>query len=306
MLFLGIDCGGTKTKAVLIDENGLVLGEGKSGPGNPNSSPLSVVRQSIKNAVLQALSRHCREEVKAVCISAAGTLGGNSQLFEEIISEILPSAEVIVKGDYEVAHVACFNFRPGIVFIAGTGSIAYGINEKGESTRVGGWGHLVGDEGSGYWVGREGIVKALRAYDGREKDTLLTAYVLEYFSAHTPDEIIRTIYSSKNPKTLVGGFAPYVVKAAKEGDSTAYSILRNASKEIAIAYRAAAKRLGLEDVRDKLAITGGFYFGAKELLKPLIENELRKIFGYKITLKEPFISEAEAAAIIALKTMQKQ
>ncbi|ALM74484.1 BadF/BadG/BcrA/BcrD ATPase family protein [Thermococcus barophilus] len=301
MIFLGIDCGGTKTRAVAIDENKNVVGEGKGGPGNPNSSPIEVVEESIKTAVFQAVSRSDTEKIRAVCISAAGTLGGNSKLFEKIIEKILPNARIIVKGDYEVAYIACFNFKPGIVFIAGTGSIAYGMNEEGESVRVGGWGHLVGDEGSSYWVGREGIVKALRAYDGRENRTLLTAYVLEYFNAHTPDGIIRAIYSSKNPKTLIGGFAPYVIKAAKEGDKTAYFILKDASREIATAYRAAAERLGFKDVRGKLAITGGLYFGAKDILKPMIEDMLKETFGYRIKLKEPSMSEAQAAAIIALK-----
>ncbi len=304
-MILGLDCGGTKTRAVLVNGNGKVIGEGFGGPSNPNASPMEVVRDSIRKAVSEAIGNF-QGSVKVACVSAAGTLGGMKDVLEEILRELLPEAEIIVKRDYEIAHVACFLFNPGVVFIAGTGSIAYGVNEKGESTRVSGWGHLVGDEGSGYWVGKEGIRAALRAYDGRERDTKLREYMFEYFGTDTPDGIIGRIYSSRNPKTLLGGFAPYVVKAAREKDETAMEIIEEAVEEIVLAYRAAVRRLGFSSVRDKLAITGGFYFGSKDLLRPLLIKKLEEEFGEKIELREPLMPEAKAAALFALKYLEEK
>ena len=302
-MILGLDCGGTKTHAVLVDWNGEVLGEGFGGPSNPNASPMGTVRASIKEAVSEALGNF-RGSVKVACVSAAGTLGGMKDILEGILGELLPGAEIIVKRDYEIAHVACFLFNPGVVFIAGTGSIAYGINEEGKTVRVGGWGHLVGDEGSGFWVGKEGIRAALRAYDGRGRGTRLREYMLEYFKANTPDGIIGRIYSSENPKTLLGGFAPYVVKAAREKDEVAMGIIKDAVEEIVLTYRAAVRRLGFSSVRDKLAITGGFYFGSRDLLRPLLTRRLEEEFGEKVELREPLMPEAKAAALVALKYME--
>jgi len=302
-VILGLDCGGTRTRAVLMDRNGKVVGEGQGGPSNPNASPSEVVSESIETAVSQAIEG-VEASVEVICVSAAGTLGGITGVLVGILRELLPEAEIIVKRDYEIAHVACFLFNPGVVFIAGTGSVAYGVNERGESVRVGGWGHLVGDEGSGYWVGEEGVRAALRAYDGRGKDTKLRDYMVEYLGADTPDGIIGWIYSSKTPKTLLGGFAPYVVKAATENDEVAMKIIRRAVDEIVLAYKAAVRKLGFSSVKDKLAITGGFYFGSKGLLRPLLIRKLEEEFGERIELREPLMPEAKAAALVALKYLE--
>jgi len=302
-VILGLDCGGTRTRAVLMDRNGKVVNEGKGGPSNPNASTLEIVRESIIKAVSQTIEG-VKAPVEAICVSAAGTLGGMTKVLEDILRELFPETEVIVKRDYEIAHVACFLFNPGVVFIAGTGSVAYGVNERGENIRVGGWGHLVGDEGSGYWVGEEGIRAALRSYDGRERDTKLREYMVEYLRANTPDDIISRIYSSETPKTLLGGFAPYVVKAATENDEVAMEIIKKTVDEIVLTYKTAVKKLGFSSVRDKLAITGGFYFGAKNLLRSPLIRKLEREFGERIKLREPLMPEAKAAALIALKYLE--
>lgn len=301
MMIMGIDCGGTKTHAIVIDFDGNILGEGWGGPSNPNSSPIDVVRDSIKTAVSQAVNNTKIASIRVVCVSTAGTLGGTTSILIEILREIIPEAEIIVKRDYEVAHMACFFFSPGVVFIAGTGSVAYGVNKNGKSVKIGGWGHLVGDEGSGYWVGKEGVRAALRAYDGRGENTKLKEYLIQYLGVSTPDKIISKIYSSKNPKTLLGNFAPYVAKAATENDAVATKIIRKTVDEIVLAYKVAVRRLGFINIENKLAITGGFYFGSKSLLRPLLVKNLEKEFNKKINLKEPQMPEAKAAALLALK-----
>ena len=303
-MILGIDCGGTKTHAVLMDSRGEILGEGFGGPSNPNASPMEVVMNSIKEAVLNAVG-NVRRPIRVVCVSAAGTLGGNIGVLVDFLKRLFPDSRVLVKRDYEIAHVACFLFGPGVVFIAGTGSIAYGINEAGKSVRVGGWGHLLGDEGSGYWVGRKGLTAALRAYDGRGRNTRLVDYLVEYFGVDSPDGIIGKVYSSRNPKTLIGGFAPYVVKAAIKGDGVAMGILTNAVDEIVLAYRVAVNKLGFSNVRDKLAITGGFYAGSRDFLRPLLIRRLEREFGERIELREPAMSEAEAAALFGLRHLRR-
>jgi len=302
-VILGLDCGGTKTRAVLMDRDGKVVNEGRGGPSNPNASTLEVVSESIIKAVSQAIEG-VEASVEVICVSTAGTLGGMSKIIEDLLRELFPKAEIIVKRDYEIAHVACFSFNPGVVFIAGTGSVAYGVNKRGKRVRVGGWGHFVGDEGSGYWVGKEGVRAALRAYDGRGKDTKLRDYMVEYFGADTPDGIIGRIYSSKTPKTLLGGFAPYVVKAATENDEVAVKIIEKAVDEIVLAYKAAVRKLGFSNVGDKLAITGGFYLGSKVLLRPLLIKRLEEEFGERIELRESLMPEAKAAALLALKYLE--
>ncbi|MFA4669243.1 BadF/BadG/BcrA/BcrD ATPase family protein [Pyrococcus kukulkanii] len=305
MMFLGIDAGATKTEAVVIDKKERILGVGYGGPANLNSSPLQVVRNSLIKAIVEALpEKSNKDNIKSACISIAGTLGGNTKIIREILNEVLPKTSIIIKRDYEIAHIACFNFKPGVVFIAGTGSIAYGVNEKGERVRVGGWGHLVGDEGSGYWVGQEGVRAGLKFYDGRGQPTILYNYLKEYLGIEndSPDSIIRAIYSSENKKTLIAGFAPYVVKAAREGDQVARLILERAAEEIVSSYLAAVQRLKFESIQGKLGIAGGFYFGARDILKPILLWKLGRVFGDIVDLKEPIMSNAEAAARVALKT----
>jgi N-acetylglucosamine kinase-like BadF-type ATPase len=167
---LGLDGGGTKTKGVVCDERGHVLGSGTAGPSNYQVVSKEQVKASLAEAAARAIEAAGieRENVSAVCLGMAGL---DSQTDYDVIwcllQEIDLPGEVHLVNDAVVALAGATAGRPGVVVNAGTGAIAFGVNERGESRRASGWGHILGDEGSGYDIGRRGIIASLRAHDGR-------------------------------------------------------------------------------------------------------------------------------------------
>ena len=164
MIYLGIDGGGSKTQFLLVDDDDRELAHSEAGPSNWSSVGPVVAKESLTGAI-----RRLPTKPDIVCGGFAGAARAEAAWFyRHTLEELLPKAEILVETDAFVAYVGAIGLGPGVLLIAGTGSIAVARKAGGEMIRVGGWGPFFGDEGSGFWIGREAVRTALRAQDAGE------------------------------------------------------------------------------------------------------------------------------------------
>src|SRR3954469_8377178 len=181
MHVLGIDAGGTKTVCLLADERGLIVSEGR-GPGANLQAAGELEVEKVLHQVMETALGERTTRPAAVCLGIAGVdREDDRRVVSAIMRRIAPGSRVLVVNDALVALEAGAPGLPGIVVISGTGSIAYGRNALGAAARAGGWGHVIGDEGSGYWIGRQALAAVVREVDGRGPRTELTDDVLAHF-----------------------------------------------------------------------------------------------------------------------------
>lgn len=261
MILVGVDAGGTHTRALAVCEDGVAVGQSLRGPANPYKVGVARAAREILSAIRQAARR------QPVAHAVAGVAGSE---YEDLRQPLLARLESTLAGrihlfhDSPIALEGAFPGRPGIVVIAGTGSVVFGRNAKGDEARAGGWGHLVDDEGSGFAIGRDILAAVLRAYDGRSSQTALTPLVLRALDLQQEREVAATV-RRLNPYD-VANLARCAFSAADAGDRTADEILSRATKELADATSAVAIRLGFEG-QAPVAPAGGLFkdrrFGAR-------------------------------------------
>jgi len=186
----------------------------------------------------------------------------------ELISTIV-GGEIEVVGDGEIAFEDAFGAAPGVLIIAGTGSIAYGRNARGETARAGGWGHAISDEGSGYWIGVEAIRAALRARDRGDDSTLLRELV-NAIGARDVDEFI--VWVNANPAPDFAALVPVIITAASAGDSVANRVLVSAGRELAAIAEVLISRLFESSDEVGMATHGGVLTNCVQVKKSFIEQ----------------------------------
>ena len=256
---LGIDAGGTKTRALLADEAGQIVAGGREGGAN-----LKTHGELAVEKVLHRVVEACIEEAGARPDAVAlGVAGADRPLDHEVLTAILRrigfSRHVIVTNDARIAFVAGSLRRVGLALVCGTGSIAWGRNAAGGIARAGGWGWHLGDEGSGFWIGERAIRAVLRAFDGRGPATALSKHLLEHFGMERLDEIVDTAYGGDYPRHEVALFSVRVGEAAEAGDEVARTILGDAAAELVGAARSVIERLGLARGAYDVVLSGGTF-----------------------------------------------
>ncbi len=271
-LVIGIDGGATKTICLLMDESGRVVGRGESGPSNFVAVGNEAACRSIRTAVAEASSLLGSVEVDAVCIGLAGSsrLGHieRGKLHRELVStvrlkgiQLRERCRIKVCTDYEIAFAGMCR-KEGIVAIAGTGSVVYGVNRHGRTLRVGGWGHLLGDEGGAYGIAQCAIRSALRAVDGRSGKTSLIEYAVRHFGLERLEDIVGEVRRCGSSISRLASFAPLVDRAAVEGDWVAISIIIDAAREIASGVAVIIGELFSGEERVDVAAYGGVFHGS--------------------------------------------
>ncbi|MBV9848447.1 MAG: hypothetical protein JO250_02050 [Armatimonadetes bacterium] len=244
---LGLDGGGTKTGALVLDLGGIPLGEAAAGPCNiaavPVADALAAVRVAVEAAL--AVSGKRREDVRAVCAGIAGfSHAERRRRFRAGLQEEFPDALISVEPDYTVALTGATDGTPGIVVIAGTGSVAYGENAAGEAHRAGAYGYLIDDAGSGYGVGRAALAAVLRAADGTGEGTALTGRLCAALGLVSVADIIPAVYGGRLDRAAIAALAPAVTDAAREDeDAVARALLMRAGGALARLAEAVAARL---------------------------------------------------------------
>ena len=305
LLFLGIDGGGTKTSAVIMNASKDVLAEGEAGPSNP-------LRVGVEHAVaniLKATEDACDHGgLIAADISAAtlGIAGVRSRDIRERVKESfckrLNIKDTTVVTDAEIALFGTTLGKPGLVVIAGTGSICLGKNEKGETAISDGWGPLAGDEGGGAGIAQTALHTIAKASDGRGKKTALTERAAEYFRASGPENLIVAIYSPQVDNLRIAGFARLVVETALDGDEVAIDILREAGHELGLAACAVIKKLGLGRRKIPIGCVGSVFNAGKLLSEPMLKV-IHKT-AHEAFLTEPLLQPSHAASIMAMRSVE--
>lgn len=273
-LFLGIDGGGTSTRAIIIDDAGAVVGEGFSGPAN-------ALRVGVRDAVVhirEAVERACAQaEIDCAQITAAelGLAGARRREVRErvrkSVSQALAIRRLKIVTDADIALDGATDGDPGLVLIAGTGSICVGINASGIQARAGGWGPAAGDEGSAYSIARRALQSVAHAADGRGAPTRLSAAACEYFDIASVDELGLAMSAPGLTHDRFAGFARRVIDVARQGDAVARDILRQAGAELATLAIAVIRQLGMQHERFLIAYVGGVFNAGDLVMQPLIE-----------------------------------
>lgn len=277
--YLGIDGGGTKTTCAVGDES-RVLATATAGPSNIVRVGEGSTRQSLHRSVLQACAAAgiAPGDVTRTCIGGSGAARPElAEVVRGILAEIL-ATPIDVVGDMQIALEAAFGCGPGVIVIAGTGSIAYGRDGEGKTVRAGGWGFAIGDEGSAHWIGREIVAVVLRASDQQEdsSDLISTELVQDLFKAWDASSLLdlaRAANSVPGPD-----FAELFPAVAASNDELARQVLRMAGRELAQIAAVVVQRLfsgdGVGVVR--VAMTGGVFRHA-EIVRQVFYNELRML-----------------------------
>src|SRR5580765_40822 len=275
MHVLGIDAGGTKTVCLLADWQGAIVSEGRAGGANLHSAGELAVEKAVHEAMEAAIAD--REIVPAaICLGIAGVdREDEARTVRAIMRRIGYKSRVVVVNDALVALVAgAGGHEPGIVIIAGTGSIVYGRNAAFEAARAGGWGHMIGDEGSGYWIGRESLAAVMRASDGRGPETRLTAEILSHFNVDDESRLPRIVYDREQPRVSVAALGPITQRVAGQGDPVAVRILEHAAEELVLAARSVATRLEMRGDAFSFYLAGGVF-----RVVPWLVDELPRRLG---------------------------
>jgi N-acetylglucosamine kinase-like BadF-type ATPase len=242
-LFLGVDGGQTHTIAVLANQEGRVLGVGRAGPCNHFAEPggperfRTALQQVIRAAFVEA--GYPLQNLAAACFGLTGAWDHAP----EVVRALLPVGRLLAVEDTVTAQAGAFAAGPGIVVISGTGSVAYGKDEAGNISRSGGWGYLMGDEGSGYDIGQQALRVAAQAYDNRGPATSLVELIPDQFGLTTLEAVQAALYDGRLSRSDIAGLATVTTKAAIQGDTFAAAIFEAAGAALALTAIAVARRL---------------------------------------------------------------
>lgn len=289
----GADGGGTKTKVVCASPDGRVLDTAAFGPFNLNSIGAERFSALLEQlcAYLNGLG-HCR----ALCIGSAGI---SNREMTRLVEEEMKRGGIEnwkLVGDQVIALNGALSGEAGIALIAGTGSICFGKNGAGEYARSGGWGHLIGDEGSGYALGRDALAAVARAWDGWGEKTLLSRLLAQQLDLDDQKKIISYTYGGD--KSRIAALAPLVEQAAEQQDPTALEIIRDNAAKMTGLVGAVARRLDLKT--GKVAMLGGLLEHDTKLRKAFVA-EMGKQYP-ELICTEPE-QDASAGALMLAREM---
>lgn len=256
---MGIDAGGSKTLVLVAAADGNVVGEGRAGGANLRVHGELTVEKTLDEAIGQALAG-LDVRPAAVCLGIAGVdRKDDAQTIAGVMRRLGFRDHTLIVNDALIALVAGAGVPAGLVLVAGTGSIAYGVNEAGAAARSGGWGPVLADEGSGYWIGRKGLVAVMRQADGRGPRTALTALVLEHLGLTKTDQLVNEIYESAERRQFVATLGPLVEAARTAGDVVAGEIMREAAQELVLAAASVITRLDMRGDVFPIFLSGGMF-----------------------------------------------
>ncbi len=301
----GIDGGGTKTLVLCWDLEGKEIAFKQFGAFNLNS-----IGQEAFNSLLSSICSYLNSlgQCKALCIGAAGISNKKMQELIALNMQQFGIENWKLVGDHEIALCGALDGKVGIGLIAGTGSICFGKSSTGTLERAGGWGHLIGDEGSGYRLGKDALAVVARAMDGYGEPTQLVALLAEKLNLKSRAEIISYVYS--NDKSAVAAIAPLVDEACSNGDKLAKEIVdKNAYALVELAKAVAAK---LEDKRGseskqgpekiKVALLGGLLANKTNLRETFIAK-LSEVDSNLVCI-DPIHNATIGAAMMALEMIK--
>ncbi|HVU10036.1 MAG TPA: BadF/BadG/BcrA/BcrD ATPase family protein [Phototrophicaceae bacterium] len=264
---LAVDGGQSSTLALLAQRDGTIIAAGRGGPSNHYNEPggpqrlESALRDSTADALKSA--GQLSESVSHICLGMSGI-----HIQAKIITEgLFPNTSVELLHDAVTALAGASIAQPGVIVIAGTGAVAYGRLASGEDARSGGWGYLIGDEGSGYWIGIEAIRMACQASDGRGEATMLVQTIPEALQLDDLRALHRKLYAHELERGTIASLSTITAEAARAGDAVAAHLLERAGQELGQAALAVIARLGQLEPGQPIYHTGGVFRAGDLILK---------------------------------------
>ena len=309
-IYLGIDGGGTKTTCVVTDENN-ILGTATSGGSNITRHGDARVREALHGAVRDACAA-AKVDPATVVSACVGLSGAGRPEVRDAVTRMMREVlrgKIEVVTDLETTLEAAFDDGPGVITIAGTGSIAYGRDAGGQTARAGGWGLAISDEGSGQWIGRAAVSAVLGAKDAGEDPALLKP-ILELWKLTTLDELVR--HANASPPPDFSSLVPLVLDAAEnprpsgawtghpsQSDALARNVLERAGNELAALARNVVRRLFGAGGSVRVAMAGGV-FRQSEIVRTVFYNVVIAEFP-QATVQAQIVDAADGALALARK-----
>jgi N-acetylglucosamine kinase-like BadF-type ATPase len=260
--FLGVDGGQSSTTAVIGDRHGKIVGWASAGPCNHVTAPEARTKflRVLGECVAQAAARAgiAGRSFKSVCFGMSGGPADKAALLHGLIE----AEHWMVTHDAMIALAGATSGEPGIVAIAGTGSIAFAQNARGETARAGGWGYLFGDEGGAFDIVRQALRAVLREHEGWGARTALTPVLIEAASVSDPNELLHAFYTPEWPRDRIARLAQIVNRMAEDGDPIAIGVLHNAARELAMLVGSLRRPLWAERETARVAWVGGVFRSA--------------------------------------------
>ncbi len=272
---IGIDGGGTKTRGMIADLNGEVHGYKVVGSSNYHALGLEQVEQNLRELIDFLTADRSLDDLKYVCLGLSGV---GRPVDHERIGSVLEKLGVkdraYLTNDAVTALVGGALAEFGILIIAGTGSIVYAMDGKGNMARAGGYGQYLADEGSGYRIGLKGLRAIMKAFDGRIPETSISKPVLKKLGVESPMELVTWIGGLDNLKEGVGNVGPFVLQAAEEGDEASSHIIHEEVGELIVAVKAVVNRLNMAEQGAKIdvVLVGGVLENSDFYFKKLSEG----------------------------------
>ncbi len=303
---LGIDGGGTKTTALLAGLDGSIIAEAHSGPSNIQT----VGEVAVAKLIVKIIQEVCEKgscnisEIRTAVFGLAGAgreVDRNAfmdEFFNQAVENNLEIPQIIIETDARIALEAAFASSYGIVLISGTGSVALAKSEDGNIYRLGGWGKILGDEGSGYCIGRKALNLAIRSLEGRIEKTVLSKLAFEHYGISSLDDLIIKIYREKAD---IASFVPKVLIAAQEHDHISHNLLFSQANELADLVRTLITKLKPKRMMP-IALIGGLLENENLYSKMVKERIVRSL--PQTTVQKPKFPTAFGAVIMGLKAFE--
>ena len=273
-LFLGVDGGQSATTALVADETGSILGMGHAGPCNHVEGPKG--REKFTTAINGSVTVACEQAgVEARFAAACLGLSGGPADKDALARELIHAERFLITDDASIALTGATGGAPGMVTVAGTGSICYGRNAAGKQARAGGWGHVFGDEGGAFDLARQALRAALRFEEGWGPPTALHRMLLAETGASTANDLLHRLYSTNYSKPQIAALARLVNEAAVNGDAVAGELLNAAANQLATLTAAVRGQLFSPGEKVRVAWMGGVFRSnlLRERFRMLVEME---------------------------------
>ena len=273
--FLGVDGGQSSTTALIGDETGRVAGMGRGGPCNHVSSAEARTRfsKALRGAIGAAL--HAAGITEANFETACLGLSGGPADKDALVRDLVPAQKYSITSDAVIALMGATAGEPGVIAIAGTGSIAFGRNAEGRTARAGGWGYAFGDEGGAFDLVRQAVRAGLRQEEGWGAATTLREALLKATGAPDMNDLVHRFYTPEYPRARIASFAKLVDEAARNGDAIARDILHGGAQALATFVAAVRRQLFHRSEHTRVSYIGGVFESGmlRERFTMLVELE---------------------------------
>lgn len=302
-LYLGMDGGGTQTRALLVDQTGTVRGAATAGSANINHHSPEQVRLTLHRILCDVLGGDCRKDTLTTLFLGLG--GVATEQDRQAVAALLPPCgdpsappRILITNDTVVGLTGGLAGRPGLTLIAGTGSACFGINAQGRHRLCGGWGALADDHGSAPWIGLRALQAAVRAEDGRSAPTALRQIVFEFLGLDEPRQLVSRVHNHGLERADLGRLAPLVADACRLGDPVACTLLDEVVGGLADMVRVTAADLFGEQSCE-LVLVGGVALSGPPIQTRLIRQIEQA--SPQVILREPEFTPVQGAVLEALR-----